>query len=870
MRKLVLHLLFSIIPSIIFSQSIGSISGKITDKQTNGPLPGATVTIKGTQTSKITNNEGYFKFQKVNAGNIILVISYVGYETTEYPVTIVEGKTEDANISLETDERTGNAVVVSASKRREKITNAPASIQVIGVKDFTQFAGSNVGELVSKVQGVEYTRNGVTDITFNARGFHSAFNNKVFHLVDSRNSMSPLSASLPVMNRGTSTKDDIERLEIIVGPQTALYGPNAHNALFNYITKDPRKYPGTTVSISAGNRDQFSWRIRQAAKIDSKWAYKLTGEYATGKEYDFKDSVYAGNQSPSTYEGNEPPPGSTPYYGPPVAIPERINNFNFRHIRGEGHVYYSVTPNADIIISGGGSKSSWPQVTTGGRNQMRDVSYSFVQARFVSPRFFANIYDTWGSFGSSYGIGGYTRDYWNRTHSTITDPNHPLYNSVGRLPPDSAEMNALRNMFKEKNYRINAEVQYNYQFEKVGLFLVAGMNYQKEMPNGFGNSLIDSFQRIKITQYGGVMQLEKKLPWDMRFITTARLDHHSNFGNFFAPRFALMKSINTGTFRITWGKAYAMPSIQQQYAGINRVLFGNGGEGIYYIPVGTNVHDTSLFKTTTPLKPEQVETWELGFKGTIAKKLYIDINYYNGLSENFISPTRTVRGRVMTVNGTKVTHNPSTAGTVILDTLRNASFSTFFNYAEVRGYGLDLGVTYTFNKFISLAIKYSWFNSDIADDDIKNDANNDGYVSLEETSLNAPNNRGVIILNFQNLCKGRMFINMSARFVEQYDFYSSSQIGTETGEGSRGKVYLGMNPLNGKHRWALKNFDWGPLGGFATVDLGAGYRFNQMVSVNMGITNLLDTYQREFVGSPSIGRLIMFELKVHVPNKNRK
>lgn len=867
MRKLILPLLFSIIPSIIFSQSTGSISGKITDKQTDEALPGATVTIKGTQASTVTNNEGDFKFQKVNVGKIILLITYVGYEAIELTATITEGQPNVANAALSIDERIGNEVVISASKRLEKITNAPASIQVIGVKDFNQFAGSNVGELISKVQGVEYTRNGVTDITFNARGFHSAFNNKVSQLVDGRNSMSPLSASLPVMNRGTSTKDDIERLEIILGPQTALYGPNAHNALLNYITKDPRKYPGTTVSISAGSRYQFSGRIRQAAKINSKWAYKLTGEYVTGKEYDFKDSVYAGNQPPSTYEGNEPPPGTTPYYGPPVAIPERISDFNFRHIRGEGHVYYSVTPNTDIIISGGGSKNSWPQVTTAGRNQMRDVSYSFVQVRIVSPRFFANIYDTWGSFGSSHGIGSYTRDYWNRTHSTITDPNHPLYKSVGRLPPDSAEMYALRNMFKEENYRINAEAQYNYQFEKVGLFLVAGMNYQKEMANGFGMSLIDSFQRIKIMQYGGVIQLEKKLPWDMRCITTARLDHHSNFGNFLAPRFALMKPINTGTFRITWGKAYAMPSIQQQYAGINRSLFGNGGEGIYYIPVGTNVHDTSLFKTTTPLKPEQVETWELGFKGTIAKKLYIDINYYNGLSENFISPTRTVRGRVMTVNGTKVTHNPLSAGTVILDTLRNASFSTFFNYAEVRGYGLDLGVTYTFNKFISLAIKYSWFNSDIANEDIKNDANNDGYVSLEETSLNAPHHRGVVMLNLQNLCKGRMFINLSVRFVQQYDFYSSSQIGTEEGEGSRGKVYVGINPLSGKSRWALKNFDWGPLGGFATVDLSAGFRYNQLVSVNMGITNLFDTYQREFVGSPSIGRLIMFELKVHVPNK---
>ena len=64
MRKLILPLLFSIIPSIVFSQTAGSISGKITDKQTNEALPGATVTIKGTQTSTVTNNEGVFYIPK--------------------------------------------------------------------------------------------------------------------------------------------------------------------------------------------------------------------------------------------------------------------------------------------------------------------------------------------------------------------------------------------------------------------------------------------------------------------------------------------------------------------------------------------------------------------------------------------------------------------------------------------------------------------------------------------------------------------------------------------------------------------------------------------------------------------------------------
>ena len=52
------------------------------------------------------------------------------------------------------------------------------------------------------------------------------------------------------------------------------------------------------------------------------------------------------------------------------------------------------------------------------------------------------------------------------------------------------------------------------------------------------------------------------------------------------------------------------------------------------------------------------------------------------------------------------------------------------------------------------------------------------------------------------------------------------------------------------------------------IDVGAGYRFNRMLSAGVNITNLLDAEQREFAGSPAIRRLIMFELKVHLPDKN--
>ncbi|MEO7446358.1 MAG: TonB-dependent receptor [Ferruginibacter sp.] len=837
MRKLLMPLLLFVFQTPVFSQG-GSVSGQVRDGQTNNPLPGATVNIKGTLKSSITNNEGYFILQKITAGKIILQVSYVGYETAEITADITNGVTPGVNVALALDSRMGNEIVVSASRRPEKITDAPASIQVINKKDLEQFSGSNVFELLSNVQGVEFSRPGVDVVSINARGLNNAFNNKIFQMVDGRNSMNPLSGSLMMGNNYSVVKEDIERIEIVLGPQTALYGPNVHNALINFITKDPRKFQGTTVSLSAGNQYQFSGRIRQATKINNKWAYKLTGEYAVGKEFEFYDSIYAGGG-----------PGGV--FGPAVAIPEDNIDFNFRHIRGEAHVYYSINPKADIIISTGGSDNNSLNTNTGGRNQFTGVTNSFVQGRFNSPHFFVTLYNAWAGFGTSFNIGAYTRDYWNRTHSTATaGPNR-------RLPPDSARINALRygNTLKENPGRLNTEAQYNYTFNKAGLFLVAGLSYQKDKPRAYGITLVDSFQRIYVTQYGAVLQLEKSLPYRFRFVGAGRWDNHSNFGNFFSPKLGLVKGMGDGNLRVTWGKAYSMPSVLYQYASTFGIFFGNG-EGITYIPNNSKFSDPTSRRTTLPLKPEEVSTWELGYKGTVAKKLFVDISYFNGLSKNFFSPSISVGGRALNVGDKNVSHNPFFAGQVVNDTLKNASFLTIFNYGNVKVYGLDLGLSYSFNKIVNLALRYSWIGSDITKGNIDNDANKDGKVLADEKNLNSPKNRGAAILSFQNLCKQKIFINVSARFVQQYDFYSGNQISTAAGKGSRGKV--------GNY---IKNFDWGPLGGFTTLDLGAGYKMNDMVSVGMGVTNLFDTEQREFAGSPSIGRLISFEIKAHVPKK---
>ncbi|MCH4551052.1 TonB-dependent receptor plug domain-containing protein [Aestuariibaculum lutulentum] len=705
-------------------------------------------------------------------------------------------------------------VVVTSLLRPEKITRAAASIQVLATKDIERFAGSNIGELIGTLQGVEFTRYGVDGTTFNARGLNSAFNNKVLQIVDGRISTSPLSGGLSVFNNGSTIIDDIQQMEVVLGPQTALYGPNAHNGVFNSVTKDPRKTPGTSVSLSAGTQYQFSGRFRHAQKIDNNWAWKVTGEYATGQEFNFTDSVYVQGQT--------------------KAIPERNVDYNFRHIRGEAHLYYNLNPKTEIVVSGGTSKNNFLQVVTSGRNQMRGVTYSFLQARLRSRHFYANVYNTWGSLGRSYSITSYTQTFWTRTQQGS------LY-----LPPDEAEALALTGAsFRERSRRFNADFQYNTSFPDIGLFLVGGLDYENISPNtDNGTTVVGKSGDISVSQVGAVIQLEKSLISKLRVIGAFRYDNNDNFKDLFAPKFTLVKDFTNGSVRLGWAKAYVLPSIQNQYANIRSFFFGNGGKGILYIPNNANVNDPEAITSTEALKAEEVGTWEIGFKGQASKKLWVDANAYYGISKNFITPSLPVGGRALEVNTIKVNHNPIFAGTVSNDTLQGASFLTFFNYGRAKIYGLDAGVNFSFTPAIQLALKYSWINADFEE----NDANKDGVISPDEKSLNAPNHRGMAQLTIKDLWKQRLNLYLGARMVQKYDFFSGNQIGTEAGEGTR------VPP---------KNFNYGALGGFTTFDLNATYQINKKVSFNFNISNLFNTKQLEFVGAPSIGRLAMASIKV--------
>ena len=98
----------------IAAAGTGTIKGKVMDRETREPLPGATILVRGTSIGAATNIRGEYTIPVAPAGDQTLVVTYVGYVSTTVAVTVIEGKEVERDILLQATAVTGRAVVVTA------------------------------------------------------------------------------------------------------------------------------------------------------------------------------------------------------------------------------------------------------------------------------------------------------------------------------------------------------------------------------------------------------------------------------------------------------------------------------------------------------------------------------------------------------------------------------------------------------------------------------------------------------------------------------------------------------------------------------------------------------------------------------------
>jgi len=797
----------------------GAIKGHVTEAS-GEPLIGANVSIKGTTTGTTTDLNGDFTISNVSAGNYTILITYVGYEELEQSVSVSSGTTDMGTITMNPSMLyLSNQIVVSGTRRAEKLTETPATIQVINSKQIAELPSFNPGELLARVKGVDFVRSGVVGTGINIRGFNSNFNSKNLQINDGRYA-TLIATGLPFGPLSTIVKEDVDRVEVILGPNAALYGPNAHNGLVNTITKDPRSSQGTTVALGAGNQSMFTGRLRHAQTLGDKWAFKVTGEYTKGKEFDFADSVYIDRLD---VNGNYGPDGVTEGYE------ELELNNDFEFLRGSAALYYSLNDDSDIIASWGGSNSTYLAPTNVGRNQIIDWKIAYYSIKYTSPHWFAQAYMTTSKTDDTYSIDERTKQYYRLLDAGATDAE-----ARGEMSYASGAK------FIDDSQRYNSEVQYNNQFGNFNL--VVGAQWQRDLANSKGTYLLDKTDDdyIQIDQVGMYGQGELEFGNGYKATAAFRGDNHEIYGFNFVPKFGLVKTVGDGGFRLTYGQGIAAPTILNMYGNLFSGLILGNAEGF-------TLSDGS---TVEKQKVEKIQSFEFGYKGLVLPKMYLDANAYYNISEDFLSPV-TVIG-VATERGDEPVANIQSGYGIY-----GGLVATYVNFGKVNTYGFDIGLNYQLNPNLNVDFNYSYFDYSVDKDNLEeNDFNGDGVVNKLDVLVNAPTNKFGIGLNYSS---DKFFGTIFTRWVEEYDYFSSFQIAAKTQD----LTYRGV-PVKENARSA-DTWNYGPLGGFVNVDLGLGYHLNDTFTVSGQVTNLFDAKFREFTASPFIGRLFSIELKVDLP-----
>lgn len=851
MKKILLLLVFGLFCALGWGQR-GVVTGTITDAETGEGLAGANVILEGTVVGTLSDENGSYRLNISGTGERAIIFSYVGYATQSKTVELDASGEMKMDIALEPTSVGGQEVVVSASRKAEKLTNAPATISVINAKAIAELPSFNVAELLGRQRGVDYVRSGVLGIGVNARGFNSAFNAKNLQINDSRLS-TLIATGLPLGALSTTVKEDVERIEVILGPSSALYGPNAHNGLLNTITKDPRTSQGTTVAIGAGNQSVISGRLRHAMKLNDKWAFKVAGEYTQGEEFDYTDTVYIGV----------------------VGYPEYQLDRKFNSLRGEAAVYYSPTSKSDIILAYGGSKSNNIGNTNAGRNQIKDWTINWVQARYVSPHIFAQVYHTWSKSDSTYAMNQRTVNYWSFKNAGFSEEESSR-RSFGEQWFAPLGIPLKRGaLFQDDSRRLNAEIQYN---NKVNWFsYIVGAQYQGDIAGSHGTYLLDNGGEIKINQFGGYLQMEGKFGTHLKAIIAARADNHDLYGFNFIPKAGLVYFNDKGAWRLTYGKGIAAPTILNLEANIFGGLLLGNGKGFTVKEVDVTTQSVVGSYKVEPLKVEQIQTVELGYKGQIGDKLFLDANAYYNISEDFLSPAvdaspdrdffdhddNPATAAIPRIKGYTVLRGDQpmseiTATTTLPDGDKGADLAlTYLNFGKVNTYGFDASISYSIMEGLTANLNYSYFGYDLNKSDLKNDGNRDKKVDENDLPINTPAHKIGVGLNYSHK---KLFATVFGRWVQEYDFFSGINVAAAD---NPNLIYGGSPVVVGKR--VGRSFNYGPLGGFFNLDIGVGYEITNWLTVSGQVVNVLNAEVREFVGSPYIKPLYSIELKFNLP-----
>ena len=940
-NKILITVLFS---SVLFSEN-GTVSGNVSDGSM--PLEGANVIIYGTYLGSSTDSLGNYRISDIPIGKYNLKVDYMGYSSEQKEIYIstsdvssdeVTGNSYADKIGLDQEESIAmikgnvlteinfilsssslglNEVVVSAAKKKQKITKAPATISTVSNMSIRRQTGlNNYARLVTGLKGVDVSYYGIQNAQINARGFSGMFSTR-FKQYKNGIDMAELFSSQIYPAISSPPKESIEKIEVVFGPQSSLYGADASTGLLNIITKDPRYNQDSEANISYssyGNKNRYRFGSRFAQKISENWAWDIATEISQAEELDYGNAKKDEN-------GN--------YIDPVSWYIDNSDPAMGRDTLNLKDDYYGVMDQSKFHLVNN-------ILHTFSNGNLLRVSPGYIKAHgytmgSVGP-YYTKLYED-KTFEIQLSSDNHSLRYYYVNQGTIAASREPLakyqalndytfeeaLEKAGDLDGTENDRGMWTNSYDGYSHLVDYQINYDMQLGNRQLELVGGFDYDFIDPNSnrqmyddngfdyFLDTMVTDKPDIKESRYGSYIQLGTDLSSSTSITGSARYDWHEAYGSFISPKLGIVREdFLNGSLKFMVGRGFKAPFLNDRYiyTGTKNYLGGpefsfaldliavgnkdgftlnnfmdNNSNGRYD---GEGVDSLLYSNKIEPLELEITNTIELSYIGLVRKNLIFEVGSYVSQYENF----KTALNHFGTAGPGAFSYADKTGPFVALtpdsyveilqgdNPIKANTIAVSYESLPVKTnvWGFETGFKYYSEKF-TFDINYTHFNDkDLVDKREKGKRYNNAFIF----SLTGDSN----FVNYEedlSLIKYEKFRGIYSN-TPNHQLNLTATVNDVLTEGLSFRLQLrGTTEFEFASGWfeATKEGDpdvqepykstqsfyknKGPVGGGIYTSFNIGYIINQNLSIGLAINNLFESDAISFPLSPEIPRTFVLE-----------
>ena len=303
MKKLITLFIALICAISLFSQSNKTdamLFGHVVDKETKKHLPYATIAVEGTNLATATDATGHFKLANLPVGKQTVVAHLVGYKPQSVEVDMTKNKGTELYFELEEDVFNLEQVVVTGTRTQHYVKNVPVRTEVVTSQALRNKNAWNVFDALEGVPGIR-VENQCQFCNFTMVRMQGLGSEHTQVLINGQPVYSGLASVYGLEQIGTG---DVDRIEVVKGAGSALYGSSAIAGAVNIITKEPSPIPSISADLQFGNHNTNVYNLAASMRNGkgnigmSAYAQKIdhgvideTGQGSTREEVRKKDGI---------------------------------------------------------------------------------------------------------------------------------------------------------------------------------------------------------------------------------------------------------------------------------------------------------------------------------------------------------------------------------------------------------------------------------------------------------------------------------------------------------------------------------------------------------------------------------------------------